>query len=135
MKSRRAGEGNESGLADLLAALQRLGEEAAAHFGRVLPVALNAFEHTVVVTHVPPFLEASWHDGRFCDPDWLPFFTCKAVGDVLSRFMMQHPARRMTVLCGHTHGGGTSRILPNLIAVTGSAEYGNPAIQAVYDWN
>ena len=115
--------------------LNRLGDEAAAHFSRVVPKALAEADHVVVLTHVPPFSTAAWHDGRPCDPDWLPFFSCKAVGDVLFELMSQHPTRRMTVLCGHTHGGGTSEILPNLVTVTGAADYGCPAIQKVYDWN
>jgi 3',5'-cyclic-AMP phosphodiesterase len=43
--------------------------------------------------------------------------------------MDQRPDRRMTVLCGHTHGHGTARILPNLAVITGGAEYGRPEIQ------
>lgn len=40
--------------------------------------------------HVPPFREASWHQGRISDDDWLPHFTCKAVGDVLREAMVAH---------------------------------------------
>lgn len=35
----------------------------------------------------------------------------------------------MTVLCGHTHGGGESRPLSNLRVFTGPAEYGEPKLQ------
>jgi len=119
---------------DLLPRINRLGDEAAEHFRRVLPEALTKADHVVVLTHVPPFVESSWYDGRPCDSEWLPFFACKAVGDVLSDFMRRYPTRRMTVLSGHTHGGGTAAILPNLTTVTGPAEYGNPVIQNVYDW-
>jgi predicted MPP superfamily phosphohydrolase len=118
----------------LVTMLHRLGDQAAAHFRAVLPIALESAAHVVVLTHVPPFLESSWYDGRYCDSDWLPFFSCRAVGDVLREFMLQHQNRRMTVLCGHTHGGGTSQILPNLKTVTGPACYGKPVIQSVFDW-
>jgi len=118
----------------LLQHLNNFGEEAAAHFVEVLPKALETSDHIVVVTHVPPFREAAWYNGRYCDSDWLPFFSCKIVGDVLRKVMHNHPEKQMTVLCGHTHGGGTSNILPNLIVHTGPAEYGHPAIQKVFDW-
>lgn len=121
--------------AGLLQRLTQLGDEAAEHFKSVLPDALQSAEHVVVLTHVPPFKEASWFDGRYCDPDWLPFFSCKAVGDVLAEAMRNHPDKRMTVLCGHTHGGGRSEILPNLVTFTGPAEYGRPAIQKVFEWD
>ena len=114
--------------------LNHLGHEAAEHFRTVLPEALSVTEHVVVVTHVPPFVEAAWYEGQYCDPDWLPFFSCKAVGDVLSQVMQKHQDKRMTVLCGHTHGGGRSQILPNLVALTGAAEYGYPAIQEIFEW-
>jgi predicted phosphohydrolase len=121
--------------AGLLQRLTRLGDEAAEHFQSVLPGALKSAEHVVVLTHVPPFKEASWYDGRHCEPDWLPFFSCKAVDDVLAEAMRNHPEKRMTVLCGHTHGGGRSEILPNLVTFTGPAEYGRPAIQGVFEWD
>ncbi len=119
---------------ELRGVLESLGDEAAAHFRRVLPEALDTADHIVVLTHVPPFREASWYRGQCCDPDWLPFFACKAAGDVLCEFRRQYPNKRMTVLCGHTHGGGTSHILPNLIAITGPAQYGRPAVQNVFNW-
>jgi len=114
--------------------LNHLGDEAAEHFQTVLPEALRATEHVVVLTHVPPFMEAAWYDGHYSDPDWLPFFSCKAVGDVLSEVMQKHQDKRMTVLCGHTHGGGASKILPNLVVLTGPAEYKHPAIQEIFEW-
>ncbi len=70
-----------------LTKLQALGDEAAAHFQAVLPDALARFEHVIVLTHVPPFREACWHEGRISDDDWLPHFTCKAVGVVLAEAM------------------------------------------------
>ena len=118
----------------LLETLNRLGDEAAAHFRKTLPEALETSEHVVVVTHVPPFRESAWHNGQPSDPFFLSFFSCKAVGDVLTEFMLQHPNRKMTVLCGHTHGGGTSQILPNLTVMTGPAEYRSPVIQSIFDF-
>ena len=119
---------------DLLPKLNHLGDEAAMHFRLLLPQALDEAEHVVVLTHVPPFLESAWYAGRYCDADWLPFFCCQAVGHVLAEFMGRHTTRRMTVLCGHTHGGGTSQILPNLVTVTGPAQYGGPVIQDLFEW-
>ena len=113
---------------ELLRKLNALGDEAAAHFRAVLPDAIEQFPELLIVTHVPPFREASWHQGRISDDDWLPHFTCKAVGDVLREAMVAHPDCKMTVLCGHTHGGGEAQILPNLRVLTGEAVYGQPAV-------
>jgi len=119
---------------DLLAKLQRLGDEAGKYFKSLLPEAMDICDHIVVLTHVPPFLEAAWYNGQYCDNDWLPFFSCKAAGDALKDTMLRYAQKRMTVLCGHTHGGGTSQISPNLISFTGPAQYGKPRIQRIFEW-
>ncbi|MCI0390151.1 MAG: hypothetical protein MOB07_15475 [Acidobacteria bacterium] len=43
--------------------------------------------------------------------------------------MRAQPDCQMSVLCGHTHGAGEARILPNLNVITGGAEYGSPGLQ------
>ena len=110
-------------------ALETLGDAAAAHLARVLPLALAHHRRVIVLTHVPPFPEASWYRGRISDPDWLPHFCAKAVGDVLVEVATAHPEQEVLVLCGHTHAGGTIVIRPNLSVTVGFAEYGRPALQ------
>ena len=110
-----------------------LGQEAATHLASLLPGALAQYEHVVVLTHVPPFAEAAWHDGRQSNADWLPYFACRAAGDTLRSAMALQPGRRMTVLCGHTHGAGECSPLPNLTVLTGGAEYGQPHLQRVIE--
>jgi 3',5'-cyclic AMP phosphodiesterase CpdA len=114
-------------------ALRALGEEAASHVRAVVPRALDRFEHVLFLTHVPPFREACWHDGHISDDEWLPHMTCAAVGLALRDAMEARLDRRMTVLCGHTHGEGFAQILPNLVARTGGARYGDPVLQAVIE--
>ena len=53
-------------------------------------------------------------------------FTCQAVGKVLREAAVDHPSCQFTVLCGHTHGSGQARILPNLMTYTRGARYGSP---------
>jgi len=96
-----------------------------------LPQALGEFQHVILATHVPPFREACWHQGKISDGDWLPHFTCQAVGDVLLEVMKENPDRHLTVLCGHTHGGGEAQVLPYLKVLTGAARYGRPALHNV----
>jgi len=91
----------------------------------------------LVLTHVPPFAEACWHDGRQSEADWLPWFTCIAVGDALRTYARQHAGTQVTVLCGHTHGRGEYRALDNLVVRTGGwlpgePDYGNPIVQATW---
>jgi predicted phosphohydrolase len=115
------------------ARLNALGDAAAEHFRVLLPQALSRFRHLLVLTHVPPFREACWHEGKISGDDYLPHFSCKAVGDVLVEMMQAHPDQKMTVLCGHTHSSGEAEILPNLRVRTGAAVYGRPQIQDVLE--
>lgn len=97
-----------------------------------------ASEALVVLTHVPPFPEACVYDGAQSEPAWLPWFTCIATGEVLAEYARAHPNKRITVLCGHTHGAGVFHPEPNLEVRTGGwppgvEGYGNPIVQATLE--
>jgi Icc protein len=111
--------------------MARLGDEAAAHFQKWLPAALDAYQQVILLTHVPPFRAACWHEGRISDDDWLPHFASRAPGEVLREIMATQPDKHLTVLCGHTHSSGICRVLPNLTVKTGMAHYGSPQLQEV----
>ena len=113
--------------------LKALGDEAARHFLRVLPKAFEQHRNIIILTHVPPFRESCWHEGRISDNDGLPHFACKAAGDAMLREMQQRTDGNLLVLCGHTHSEGEVRILPNLCVRTGGAIYGSPAIQSIVE--
>lgn len=113
--------------------LHRLGDAEAEALRGPLHEALQKYRRVIVATHVPPFKEACWHEGKISNDDWLPHFTCYAVGEVLREAALDHPNQKIRVLCGHTHGAGTAEILPNLKVVTGAAEYGEPRVQGVIE--
>lgn len=117
----------------LVAKLNALGDEAAAHLRHHLPAALATHRRVIVVTHVPPFREACWHEGGLSDDDFLPYFACQATGDVLREVMAAHPEQEALVLCGHSHGAGAVDILPNLRVLTGGAIYGSPEVQRIIE--
>ena len=117
----------------LHAKLRALGDEEAARCEALLAPALASHPHVVVVTHVPPFAESCWHEGRLSDAHWLPYFSCAAVGAVLRSLARAHPQRTLTVLCGHTHGVGEAQIEPNLRVLTGGAVYRQPQLQQLLE--
>ena len=117
----------------LLAVLGQLGDEAAMHLRRTLTQAVQDRRHVVALTHVPPFREAAWHQGRESDENWLPFFSCKSAGDALREVMAAHPRCHLKVLCGHTHGAGRCRPASNIEVITGGAEYGHPCVDYVVE--
>ena len=109
--------------------LGRLGKEEADTLRPVLAQALARYEQVFVITHVPPWKEATWHEGFHSDDNWLPWFSCKAVGDCIEEESAKHPGRKITVLCGHTHGYGHSKITDDIDVYTGMATYYMPEVQ------
>jgi predicted phosphodiesterase len=113
--------------------LNTLGDEAAEFLQARVSEALPRCKNLIVLTHVPPFREACWHEGQISNDEYLPHFACGIVGRRLVEIMSQHRDHRMTVLCGHTHSPGVAQILDNVVVRTGSAEYGRPALLEVLE--
>src|SRR5690606_14580707 len=105
--------------------------EAADYLSRILQEAVPHYRQIYILTHVPPFQEAYWHQGKpvGVNSGFVPHFTCKAAGDVLLRFAETYPDRRFVVLCGHTHGASDILKRGNLRIIVGGAEYAQPAVQ------
>jgi predicted MPP superfamily phosphohydrolase len=119
------------GKVERFALLNQLGDQAAIYLEKSLQRAIELYDNIYLLTHVPPFAEACWHNGEIADGDYLPHFACKAVGDILIKIMSSHPEKQLIVLCGHTHSDGIAQILPNLLVKTGKAQYGKPEIQKI----
>lgn len=114
--------------------LRRMGDEAAGHLARVLPEALAVHERVIVATHVPPFRKASWYEGENSGDAWLPFFCCRAVGNLLLDVAERFPEREVSVLCGHCHGTGETQVRDNLHVRTGGAEPCSPQVQCLVEF-
>lgn len=113
--------------------LRKQGAAAAWRLSNQLKIAAGMARRILVATHVPPFRESCWYDGRHSDDNWAPFFICHSLGWALKRFCQSHPQHEVLVLCGHTHHAGRSRIAENLTVWTGAAEYGVPSLCALLD--
>ena len=111
--------------------LNNLGMEEAETLRPNLDKALGLYDHVIVMTHVPPWREATWHEGGHCEDNWLPWFSCKAAGDVIVELAVEHPGKKVTVLCGHTHGKGHSTINDQVDVHTGGSRYYHPTVAGV----
>lgn len=117
--------------------LQRLGSNEARALRDRLSRAPTSPE-LLVLTHVPPYPEACIYEDQQSEPGYLPWFTCISTGEVLREYAEAHPEQEITVLCGHAHGKGAFRPVPNLEVRTGGwprgvDDYGNPVVQATLD--
>lgn len=118
----------------LLKEMQRLADEDAFNLSEKIALALKEdAKKIIVLTHIPPFPESSLYRGKIACKDYLPFYTCKAIGDVLMKFAEENPTVEFLVLCGHSHHEALYEPLSNLTVRTGHSEYYEPSIQEVFE--
>lgn len=91
---------------NLTARLRELGNESAAHLQKQLESVPVDASCVIVLTHVPPWPDACWHEGSRSEDFALPRFCWQAGGNVISQAARQMPETQFMVLCGHTHSDG-----------------------------
>lgn len=115
----------------LLEKMQQLADADAVKLQNALKEAVSQNPKKIIVlTHVPPFKEACVHEGKISGDDWLPYFSSKVIGDVLTGVAQKNPEIEFLVLCGHTHSAA-SVDYGNLTIRVGKAEYCWPEIQKI----
>lgn len=117
------------------AQLQELGLHSAQRLTTKLQKISEDDARIIVLTHVPPFVESCWYEGKTADQDWSPFFVCGQTGDALRSYASKHPNRQIIVLCGHCHHAGVTKPLNNLVVYTAEASIGNPSVAGKLDIN
>jgi len=68
---------------------------------------------------------------RISDDNYLPYFSSKAMGDVLLPVAKDNPSIEFLVLCGHTHSNALYQASGNLTVKAGTAEYCKPIVQEI----
>ncbi len=89
--------------------------------------------HVIFATHVPPYELAAFHEGQPSSRISLPWYTSKVTGERLDAWVQENRSRKLTTLCGHTHSSAAYRRDMNHLVLAGSAEYGAPVIQRVFE--
>jgi len=115
--------------------MEDLGKASARYFRETLPYALQCYRHVWIATHVPPFTQAAFYDGKPCGRHHLPHFTNWSAGSAIQGIARNYPKNRITVLCGHTHSGAVVDIAEGLEVRAGSARPGRPMAQRSFEIN
>lgn len=118
-----------TGMPNVISRSQQLAHEATTSVMNSIKAAVRYATNIIILTHVPPFTDVAVYRGKPTEPDFLPWYTSKFMGDMLLDAAKAFPDKRFTVLCGHTHGGAAKQIAPNMIARCGEVTYGKPAVQ------
>lgn len=119
---------NRKTVEDIIQLSRHEADKAASEAEVHLNKALDLFPKAIFATHYPPFEGACWHEGKMSGNEWLPWFTSKAMGDMLLKVAQARPEKQIMVLCGHTHSSGVYVAAPNLKVLTGQAVYGQPSL-------
>lgn len=119
----------------ILAISREQSNAAAAHLVRSIKsvVAQKKYRTVIVLTHVPPFVEAHYHKGSPGDPAMHPWYTSRTMGSMLLSAAKSNPDIRFEVFCGHTHGKFSLQVTENLFCHVGGSEYSNPDTQGTFD--
>jgi len=108
---------------NLTARLRELGKESAMHLQEQIAAVPEHASCVVVLTHVPPWPEATWHEGKRSDAMALPRFCWQAGGIAISQAAERMPQAQFIVLCGHTHSDGIWK-MGNITCHTAGSTYG-----------
>lgn len=118
----------------LFSVLAKRTDELVAELEKQLEAVVQQSPRIVMVaTHVPPFREAAFYQGKPSNNEFAPFFSSKAMGQLLTKVASENEQMRFLVLCGHTHGSGRYQARANLEVVTGAARYGAPDLAGLIE--
>lgn len=98
--------------------MNQLGEEVAGKVAKKIDTALGTYNNIILLTHIPPFKEGCFYNGKPQTKYAIPFFSCKSLGETLIKKAKENPQSNFTVLCGHTHSYAKIRPAKNLEAIT-----------------
>lgn len=119
---------NKLGRTAYFRALGQLGIESADYFRKVLPMALSRYRKVLVATHVPPFVQGVLYDGKGCVWNRQPYFSNRALGNLLWRLSENFPDGRIEVFAGHTHSAASLEVRPGLSMHVTAAKPGKPGV-------
>jgi len=105
--------------------LEEIAAESATHITSCAKKAVaQGAKKVIILTHVPPFLKASYFRGRPSDMKSRPWYVNKTLGEALLELAEEYRKVRFVVLAGHTHGERAVGIRENLFVQVGAARYG-----------
>lgn len=87
-------------------------------------------KHIIVVTHAPPFREASTYRGKIADDRSIPHFSNIGLGETLE-MAAEETGARLSVFCGHTHHQARANINGRIAVRVKRAKYGKPSYTTI----
>lgn len=120
--------GPRPNMGSVIAISRKIAFDAAERMRAAASAASKSHKVVVILTHVPPWVQAHRLDGKSGSVVAHPWYTSKLMGDAIEEVAREHPSVRYEVFCGHTHGQYDAKIADNVSCHVGGAEYGKPDI-------
>jgi 3',5'-cyclic-AMP phosphodiesterase len=83
----------------------------------------QGYKSIYVLTHFPPWKEATRDVGTFMEKFWLPYNANLRLGRALEKVMYEHKKKYITVLAGHTHTDCWIHVSRNIECKVSKAKY------------
>jgi len=107
-------------------AYRQLAKNSADQIETKLLKALNdGYKDVYLLTHVPPFKEATRDEGTIMENFWLPYNTNTALGERVKKIMANFPDRKLIILAGHSHTRVVVNLTHNIECRVNNANYFN----------
>ena len=104
---------------------RRMAQESARCVEARLVQALENHKTVYILTHIPPWKEATRAMGTALEKFWLPYNTNAALGRAIERAAGDRKKKRVIVLAGHTHTPCRVRVTNTIeCAVAGASYFG-----------
>src|SRR5207247_8186405 len=103
------------------------------YFNERLPEALEKYPRVIVLTHIAPWRETCFYEGRTVDDQRAPWFVQQHAGEIIAGAAARYPRRHITVLQGHAHGKQLVHLRDNLVVYVGQKQPGRPTVEALLD--
>jgi predicted phosphohydrolase len=105
-------------------AWRHLADVSAKQMANALEQAMEQKYKTIyLLTHFPPWKEATRDVGTLLEKFWLPYNTNLRLGRAIEKVMKHHKKRRLVCLAGHTHSPLEIRVSRNIECHVGAGHY------------
>jgi predicted MPP superfamily phosphohydrolase len=109
---------------DRIAAWRALADKSAEDIANKLEQAIERKYKTIyLLTHFPPWKEATRDVGTFMEKFWLPYNTNLRLGRAIEKVMVEHKKKHVLVLAGHTHTDAWIHVSRNIECKVSKAKY------------
>jgi len=117
---------NLATMEDRIEAWRHLADQSATDIADKLEKAIEQKYKTIyILTHYPPWKEATRDVGTFMEKFWLPYNTNLRLGRAIEDVMKHHKKKNVTVLAGHTHTDAWIHVSRNVECKVNKAKYYN----------